>query len=712
MTLEVEPRIHEDNACPPPPASAEGTPKIGDKTESKKDSSRSSSSRSNTNNPRKDRRKHRKKQNQIFRPNSPAAYPSGLPIRNQYYERVNSSDDGTGPKEKSGNGVDVSKSSGVDNNNNSNSNSSKTSHEVPAVKPNNTASAFLAFRVHYLIVHIAIMLADGLQGTHLYVLYEGYGYTVASLYSLGFLSGAITSPFIGPWVDKIGRRRSAVAYCALEVMINMMEQYDNIYGLVVSRVVGGITTNLLFTVFESWLVTEHRSRGFPEDKLEIVMRDSVVASNLSAIASGCMAHYCASVYGPTGPFSGAVACTLVALVLVATRWEENYGSDIPGMKSINNYMSNAFTTIISDSKIYRIGIIQGLTEGALQTFVFLWSPALRHFSVRIPAHIISQGVLGIDENGNPAYGLIFGAFMACGALGGLVEPFVRKLFCSAMSDCGPKLDASPDKRNDKSEVVVCTRNMRNDDDDGARNNKGAVEDGCVSEASDLTVSEDGSYSDGTPPLREFGRKLSQVNEKEDDSDFEEDSESEAGDEKPVAVELLASICFLVCACLLSTPMLVDENNPYAFTISLSAFLVYEFVVGLYMPCEGVLRSIYMPNDSICSLMTMLRVIVNVAVALGVISTNYIPFATAFAACSGALVLAAILQLSLVQKSEWKSLSSSMLRLLNRHEGSAVPTKSDNSTSSSPPQLKSLSASFLSSDSSMASYDISDTRKNQ
>ena len=92
----------------------------------------------------------------------------------------------------------------------------------------------------------------------------------------------------------------------------------------------------------------------------------------------------------------------------------------------------------------------------------------------------------------------------------------------------------------------------------------------------------------------------------------------------MAVELLAAFCFLISAGLLSTPVLVDENNPYAFTLSLVSFLIYELVVGLYMPCEGVLRSIYMPNDSICSLMTMLRVIVNVAVALGVISSNYIP----------------------------------------------------------------------------------------
>ena len=74
------------------------------------------------------------------------------------------------------------------------------------------------------------------------------------MYATGFIAGALTSPFIGPMVDKFGRRNSAMVYCALEVIINMMEQYNCLIGLIVSRIIGGMTTNLLFTVFESWVL--------------------------------------------------------------------------------------------------------------------------------------------------------------------------------------------------------------------------------------------------------------------------------------------------------------------------------------------------------------------------------------------------------------------------------------------------------------------------
>jgi len=223
--------------------------------------------------------------------------------------------------------------------------------------------------------------------------------------------------------------------------------------------------------------------------------------------------------------------------------------------------AGAFNTIINDSKISRIGLIQGLTEGSLQTFVFLWSPALRTFASNAPS-----GSLGLDTDGEPAYGLIFGAFMACGVLGGFTEPLFRKLITK----------------------FTVTKDNTNADD-----------------------SENGKHS----------------------------------------VDLLCTMCYLVSAFLFLTPVFAKKDGAHSFTMCFGAFLIYELMVGLYMPCEGVIRSIYMPNESICSVMTMLRVVVNVAVALGVVSTNYVSFTSAFAALSVMMVVAAGLQLSLVPRDD-------------------------------------------------------------
>lgn len=165
-------------------------------------------------------------------------------------------------------------------------------------------------------------------GTHLYVLYETYGYCVSSLYALGFASGAFTSLFIGAIVDNLGRKRAVLMYCILEIIINYLEQYPSLICITISRLIGGITTNLLFTVFEAWVVTEHRRRKLEESKLEDLFRDSNLVSNSAAIISGYIAHCLASTsLGPVGPFVGAVVFTFLALLIVSLLWCENYGND-------------------------------------------------------------------------------------------------------------------------------------------------------------------------------------------------------------------------------------------------------------------------------------------------------------------------------------------------------------------------------------------------
>mmetsp|Transcript_3275 Transcript_3275/g.8790 ORF Transcript_3275/g.8790 Transcript_3275/m.8790 type:complete len:639 (-) Transcript_3275:123-2039(-) len=442
------------------------------------------------------------------------------------------------------------------------------------------AFSFLTFRLSYLFVTLVVMLADGLQGTHLYVLYEGYGFSVASLYCLGFITGALTAPITGPLIDRFGRKKSALLYCALEVGINMLEQFPFLSGLIVSRVVGGITTNLLSTVFETWLDTEYRNRGFAKEDYETLMRDSVVVSNLAAIASGYLAHILAESFGNTGPFEGAVTCTAVAFAVIFFLWNENYGKlgqeeqdgDKITNKSSLTQLKETLTFIRSDSRVLRVCVTQGLTLGSLHIFIFLWSPLLKEFATGC-----NGSMWGLDSQGEPAYGLIFGAYMAAGVLGGLCSPLVRKFVTFILSPL----------------------------------TKGSVPE---------TVTVD--------------------------------------DEEPVRamdIEFQGALCYFLCAILLLAPSLMPATGEYTFSIALFSFIAYEFSVGIYSPCEGVMRSIYIPPESRGSIMTVPSIIVNVAVALAVVSTEAISRQTALFVISLMMMTCGVLQLSLVSKKEWTSL---------------------------------------------------------
>ena len=422
-------------------------------------------------------------------------------------------------------------------------------------------------------------------GTHLYVLYEGYGFSVASLYCLGFFTGAVTAPITGPMIDRFGRKRTALLYCALEAGINLLEQFPFLSGLIVSRMVGGVTTNLLSTVFEAWVDTEYRSRGFSAEQYETLMRDSIVVSNLAAIASGYLAHVLAEAMGPKGPFEGAVTCTVLAFVVIFFLWTENYGTCGERQSSIANSfteLKDTVQSIRSDSRILRVCITQGLTMGSLHIFIFLWSPVLKDFAVSV-----ADTQIGLDAHGEPAYGLIFGAFMGAGVIGGLCSPSVRRMVSFILSP--------------------------------------------------LT-------SSGVPEV---------VNV---------DGEGEV---RPMAVEFQAASCYILSAVLLFVPVVLDVADPSSFGMALVAFLFYEVLVGIYFPCEGVIRSIYMPPGTRGSMMTIPRIIVNLAVAFGVVSTEMISRQTAMGIISVLMMVSGCLQLSLISQREWQSLFGRMENVKRR-----------------------------------------------
>ncbi|GKY98487.1 hypothetical protein MPSEU_000806000 [Mayamaea pseudoterrestris] len=264
---------------------------------------------------------------------------------------------------------------------------------------------FYKFRRQYMIVYWVIMLADWMQGTHMYTLYLSYGVNISALFLTGFLSGAIFAPFLGSFVDQFGRKRSCIVYCVLEIVINVMEHSTNFTILMTGRVLGGVSTNLLFSAFESWMTTEHRRKGFPESWLSRTYSQCSIVNGTTAILAGIVAQLLEDAFGHIGPFQGAVALTAIALVLVLG-WEENYGEKQSGdheSSSVSSQFTDAWKTTVSDSRVWRIGFIQALSEGAMYTFVFMWVPTL----------------LSLNPPGGLPTGCVFSALMMAITIGGL-----------------------------------------------------------------------------------------------------------------------------------------------------------------------------------------------------------------------------------------------------------------------------------------------------
>lgn len=270
---------------------------------------------------------------------------------------------------------------------------------------------FDTFRRKYIIVYLIIMLADWMQGTHMYTLYLSYNVNISALFLTGFLSGAIFAPFLGSAVDKFGRKRSCIVYCLLEIIINVLEHYDDFATLMIGRVLGGISTNLLFSAFESWMTTQHRHLGFPEAWLQRTYAEASVGNGAMAIMAGIVAQLLEDQLGHIGPFQGAVGLTVLALVLIIG-WDENYGEVSDGgheSSSLYQQFTSGWKATYNDSKIWRIGLTQALSEGAMYTFVFMWVPTL----------------LNLKPVGGLPTGCVFSSFMIAITMGGMMFPVLQ-----------------------------------------------------------------------------------------------------------------------------------------------------------------------------------------------------------------------------------------------------------------------------------------------
>lgn len=275
-------------------------------------------------------------------------------------------------------------------------------------------SEFDTFRKSYLSVYLVIQLADWMQGTHMYTLYLSYNVNISALFLTGFLSGAIFAPFMGSMVDKFGRKRSCIVYCVLEVIINWLEHYSSFEILLLGRVLGGISTNLLFSAFESWMATEHRKRGFPEEWMARTYSECSIGNGAMAILAGVIAQVLEDALGHIGPFQGAIALTVLALVLVL-QWEENYGEAKEGgheSSTLYSQFTDGWKLVASDSRVLRIGLIQALSEGGMYTFVFMWVPTL----------------LSMNPPGGVPTGCVFSALMMAITIGGIAFQPVKHFF--------------------------------------------------------------------------------------------------------------------------------------------------------------------------------------------------------------------------------------------------------------------------------------------
>jgi hypothetical protein len=210
-----------------------------------------------------------------------------------------------------------------------------------------------------------------------------------------------------------------------------------IYWLLLGRVLGGIATSLLFSVFESWYVSEHNNAGYDQGLLSETLSLGVLVNSLSAIASGVLAQSASEAFpfaksgvvywgGYTAPFDLAILVLLAGMGMIAVFWSEGKVDRARGFSTASAASASSSSSasagaagggagfgtqgnwgrlvqaagvVWSSRLILGLGAVPSLFEGAMYSVVFMWTPAL------------SAGPEGTPA---PPLGTIFSTFMvAC-----------------------------------------------------------------------------------------------------------------------------------------------------------------------------------------------------------------------------------------------------------------------------------------------------------
>lgn len=178
-------------------------------------------------------------------------------------------------------------------------------------------------------------------------------------------------------------------FCIIGVISGSCKHFSSYPVLIFGRFFDGAHASLLYTAFESWLVSEHFVRhGFSGELLGHSFALMFSISYLVAVACGFVAQLGVDLW-PVGesigmlhyggwciPFELSMLCQLIGGVYIALNWDENYGEQSDGSSKDLPLTAGGLKTALMKKKVLLCGAIVTCFESAMFIFVFSWTPAL------------------------------------------------------------------------------------------------------------------------------------------------------------------------------------------------------------------------------------------------------------------------------------------------------------------------------------------------
>lgn len=129
------------------------------------------------------------------------------------------------------------------------------------------------------------------------------------------------------------------------ISIRLINNYALLF---LSHILSGLSTALMYSVFESWYVSEHTSRGFPAEWRARTFALATLLNSVVAILAGLLANSLVDIWGFRAPYIASMVLICFVASMVVTTWTENYGTEEAVSFSVYTYIKrNPIRTFFS-----------------------------------------------------------------------------------------------------------------------------------------------------------------------------------------------------------------------------------------------------------------------------------------------------------------------------------------------------------------------------
>lgn len=168
---------------------------------------------------------------------------------------------------------------------------------------------------------------------------------VARFFAAGFISGAVSAYFVGtladrsvitgaldvltltelPRMNRLGRRLLCLVYCVAYTVSCLSIFFRYKPYLYIGRLLGGISTSILYSAFESWMVSEFHGRGLArgsgDGALSHLFGLLTATNSIVAIVAGVSSELLVDLTGTReSPFVASCVLLVIAFVMILMTW--------------------------------------------------------------------------------------------------------------------------------------------------------------------------------------------------------------------------------------------------------------------------------------------------------------------------------------------------------------------------------------------------------